>query len=184
VRHDHVPAACRALPRSLGIPSPRWAVLPPSLARRGRHQTGRSAGKGARRRARDLGGARQSGSLCTSQRGRGIVPQGNYKQADRHSLPSDLDQAQCKEAGGARVSRLLRRIRRDSAHLQAHRRDTLLFLPHPIHMALARSTCVPRSRVGRQCGPPGWRGQLHQARDPLNRTSGGSPIRVHSQGIE
>jgi len=22
------------------------------------------------------------------------------------------------------------------------------------------------SRMGRQCGPPGWRGELHQARDP------------------
>jgi hypothetical protein len=51
---------------------------PPSLvARPGRHQTDRGAGKGAREaRESDLEGARRSGSLCTSREGGGSCHRG------------------------------------------------------------------------------------------------------------
>jgi hypothetical protein len=35
-------------------------------------------------------------------------------------------------------------------------------------VALRRRSCL-----GRQCGPPGWRGELYQAHDPTNRLGGG-----------
>jgi hypothetical protein len=60
-----------------------------------------------------------------------------------------------------------------SNHIQ---RDSVLVCSNRILAMSVRSTCVLPS-TGRQCGPPGWRGEFHQARDPSDHTSGGNPSR-------
>jgi hypothetical protein len=91
----HMPVDCPVLrrhtARSLGAPSPRWAALPSLVARTARHQTDRRAGtgseRGGQRRTSDLAGARRSGRLCTSQRGKGDRAR-ERRQASKLAFPT------------------------------------------------------------------------------------------------